>query len=86
MDGGTCIYQIRVVRLLLSDKFDITKHKNYKLLEDYRITNIGTLLQLFCNHVLSLIKNWRFLYKYALTCYYLSDYLKGVNKYAARYS
>jgi len=40
-------------------------------LEDYRITNIGTLLQLFCNHVLSLIKNWRFLYKYALTCHYL---------------
>ncbi|HER6654920.1 TPA: TraM recognition domain-containing protein [Streptococcus pyogenes] len=35
MDGGTCIYQIRGVRLLLSDKFDITKHKNYKLLEDY---------------------------------------------------
>lgn len=35
MDGGTCMYQIRVVRLLLSDKFDITKHKNYKLLEDY---------------------------------------------------
>ncbi|WP_428845634.1 hypothetical protein [Gardnerella vaginalis] len=33
-----------------------------------------------------LIKNWRFLYKYALTCYYLSIYLKGVNKYAARYS
>jgi hypothetical protein len=50
------------------------------------LTNIGTLLQLFCNHVLSLIKNWRFLYKYALTCYYLSIYLKGVNKYAARYS
>ena len=25
-------------------------------MEDYRITNIGTLLQLFCNHVLSLIK------------------------------
>lgn len=41
-------------------------------MEDYRITNIGTLLQLFCNHVLSLIKNWRFLDKYALTCYYLS--------------
>ena len=43
-------------------------------------------VQILCNHVLFLIKNWRFLYKYALTCYYLSDYLKGVNKYAARYS
>lgn len=40
MDGGTCIYQIRVVRLLLSDKFDITKHKNYKLLEDYDKKNL----------------------------------------------
>ncbi len=50
----------------------------------YRLKN--GLIQILCNHVLFLIKNWRFLYKYALTCYYLSDYLKGVNKYAARYS
>ena len=34
MDGGKCIYQLRGVRPFLSDKFDITKHKNYKLLED----------------------------------------------------
>lgn len=61
------------------------RHKWFNNLQFSFSTN-GTLLQLFCNHVLSLIKNWRFLYKYALTCYYLSDYLKGVNKYAARYS
>ncbi len=35
MDGGKCIYQLRGVRHFLSDKFDITKHKNYKSLEDY---------------------------------------------------
>ena len=35
MDGGKCIYQLRGVRPFLSDIFDITKHKNYKLLEDY---------------------------------------------------
>ncbi|MGO1580809.1 MAG: VirD4-like conjugal transfer protein, CD1115 family [Peptoniphilaceae bacterium] len=35
MDGGKCIYHLRGVRPFLSDKFDITKHKNYKLLEDY---------------------------------------------------
>ena len=29
MDGGKCIYQLRGVRPFLSDKFDITKHKNY---------------------------------------------------------
>ena len=34
MDGGKCIYQLRGVRPFLSDKYDITKHKNYKLLED----------------------------------------------------
>lgn len=35
MDGGKCILQLRGVRPFLSNKFDITKHKNYKLLEDY---------------------------------------------------
>ena len=40
MDGGKCIYQLRGVRHLLSDKFDITKHKNYKLLEDYDKKNL----------------------------------------------
>ena len=40
MDGGKCIYQLRGVRPFLSDKFDITKHKNYKLLEDYDKTNV----------------------------------------------
>lgn len=35
MDGGKCIFQLRGVRPFISDKFDITKHKNYKLLEDY---------------------------------------------------
>ncbi|HGK3692961.1 VirD4-like conjugal transfer protein, CD1115 family [Enterococcus faecalis] len=35
MDGGKCIFQLRGVRPFLSDKYDITKHKNYKLLEDY---------------------------------------------------
>lgn len=28
MDGGKCIFQLRGVRPFLSDKFDITKHKN----------------------------------------------------------
>lgn len=35
MDGGKCIFQLRGVRPFLSDKYDITKHKNYKVLEDY---------------------------------------------------
>lgn len=40
MDGGKCIFQLRGVRPFLSDKFDITKHKNYKLLEDYDKRNL----------------------------------------------
>jgi len=35
MDGGKCIMQIRGVRPFLSDKFDVTKHKQYHLLSDY---------------------------------------------------
>ncbi|OFK79315.1 conjugal transfer protein TraG [Anaerosphaera sp. HMSC064C01] len=40
MDGGKCIFQLRGVRPFLSDKFDITKHKNYKLLVDYDKKNL----------------------------------------------
>lgn len=34
MDGSKCILQLRGVRPFLSNKFDITKHKNYSLLSD----------------------------------------------------
>lgn len=39
MDGSKCIFQLRGVRPFLSDKFDITKHKNYKLLQDFNKKN-----------------------------------------------
>ena len=35
MDGGKCVLQLRGVRPFLSDKYDITKHPNYKYLSDY---------------------------------------------------
>ena len=35
MDGSKCIMQLRGVRPFFSDKFDITKHKQYPLLSDY---------------------------------------------------
>ena len=35
MDGGKCILQLRGVRPFFSDKYDITKHPNYKYLSDY---------------------------------------------------
>ena len=34
LDGGKCILQLRGVRPFLSDKFDITKHPNFKYLSD----------------------------------------------------
>lgn len=39
MDGGKCILQIRGVRPFYSDKYDITKHPNYRLLADYSEKN-----------------------------------------------
>lgn len=35
MDGGKCILQLRGVRPFFSDKYDITKHPNYKYLSDF---------------------------------------------------
>ena len=39
MDGGKCIMQLRGVRPFFSDKFDITKHKQYHLLSDFNQKN-----------------------------------------------
>ena len=35
LDGGKCILQLRGVRPFLSDKYDITKHPNYRFTSDY---------------------------------------------------
>ena len=35
MDGGKCVLQLRGVRPFLSNKFDITKHPNYKYTSDF---------------------------------------------------
>ncbi len=34
MDGGKCILQLRGVRPFLSEKYDITKHPNYRYIAD----------------------------------------------------
>ena len=34
LDGGKCILQLRGVRPFLSNKYDITKHPNYRYLSD----------------------------------------------------
>lgn len=40
MDGNKCILQLRGVRPFFSDKFDITKHKQYRELADFDKRNI----------------------------------------------
>jgi type IV secretion system protein VirD4 len=35
MDGGKCILQLQGVRPFFSDKYDIKRHKNYRLLADF---------------------------------------------------
>ena len=40
MDGAKCILQVRGERPFFSSKYDITKHKNYKLLADSNKDNI----------------------------------------------
>lgn len=40
MDGDKCILQLIGLRQFLSDKFDITKYKNYMLLDVYDKKNV----------------------------------------------
>lgn len=39
MDGGKCILQVQGIRPFFSDKYDITKHPQYKYLSDYNKKN-----------------------------------------------
>jgi type IV secretion system protein VirD4 len=39
LDGSKCVLQLRGVRPFLSDKYDITKHKNYRFLSDSNLKN-----------------------------------------------
>ena len=43
MDGGKCILQLRGVRPFFSDKYDITKHLNYKYLSDFDKRNASDI-------------------------------------------
>ena len=40
MDGGKCIYMLRGVRPFLSEKYDLTKHPNYKYTADADPKNV----------------------------------------------
>ena len=53
LDGGKCILQLRGVRSFLSDKYDITKHPNYKYLSDANPKNAFDI-ESFISHRLKL--------------------------------
>ena len=53
MDGSKCIVQLRGVRPFFSDKYDLTKHPNYKLTADYDEKNYFDI-EKFLNHKLEL--------------------------------
>ena len=40
MDGGKCIFMLRGVRPFLSDKYDLTRHPNYKYTSDADPKNV----------------------------------------------
>lgn len=56
LDGGKCILQLRGVRPFLSDKYDITKHPNYRLTADYDEKNLFDV-QKYLQHRLKLKEN-----------------------------
>ena len=56
LDGGKCILQLRGVRPFLSDKYDITKHPNYKLTADFDEHNAFDV-QEYLQHRLKLKEN-----------------------------
>ena len=53
MDGSKCILQLRGVRPFFSDKYDITKHKNYKYLSDYDPKNAFDIGKYLSTHIAS---------------------------------
>ena len=53
MDGGKCILQLRGVRPFYSDKYDLTKHPNYKYTADYDKRNLFDIGK-FLDHKLRL--------------------------------
>ncbi len=53
MDGGKCVLQLRGVRPFLSDKYDLTKHPNYRYTADYD-KKLTFDIEKFLNHKLKL--------------------------------
>lgn len=56
LDGGKCILQLRGVRPFLSEKYDLTKHPNYRLTAGYDKKNTFDI-EAFLSHRLKLKPN-----------------------------
>ena len=51
MDGGKCIYMLRGVRPFLSEKYDLTKHPNYKYTADADPKNLFDMERYMKRHL-----------------------------------
>ena len=51
LDGGKCILQLRGVRPFMSNKYDITKHPNYKYLSDASDKNYFDIEKYLSTHL-----------------------------------
>ena len=51
MDGGKCILQLRGIRPFLSNKYDITKHPNYKYTSDFDKKNALDIERFLSHHL-----------------------------------
>ena len=51
MDGNKCILQLRGVRPFLSDKYDITKHPNFKFTADANEKNAFNIEKYLSTHL-----------------------------------
>ena len=74
MDGSKCIMQLRGVRPFFSDKFDITKHKQYPLLSDYDKRMNLTLKNTLRTAINSVLRGMMWWMRYAMSEKLLSNF------------
>lgn len=56
MDGGKCIFMLRGVRPFLSEKYDLTKHPNYKYTADADPKNVFDMTDIYLRSTRSIIR------------------------------
>ena len=83
MDGGKCILQVQGVRPFFSDKFDITKHPQYKYLLDSSKKNaFDTALEIYVTGSLNVFNHQTNVeIKSRIVCYVIKNLGKQLKKF-----